>query len=102
MVYQDVIDKIQAYAERVTERYHPKQIIVYGSYARGTATENSDIDIAVVCDNLSGDYLENATGLFKLRRDIDLRIEPVLIELNDAENFFYDEILKTGRIVYAA
>ncbi len=102
MVYKDVIDKIQAYAERVAKSYHPKQIIVYGSYARGTATENSDIDIAVVCDNLPGDYLENATGLFKLRRDIDLRIEPVLIELNDAENFFYDEILKTGKVIYAA
>jgi predicted nucleotidyltransferase len=102
MIYQDVIDKIQAYTDRVAKCYHPKQIIVYGSYAHGTASENSDIDIAVVCDRLSGDYLENASGLFRLRRDIDLRIEPVLIELSDAENFFYDEILRTGKIVYAA
>lgn len=102
MVYEDIIGKVQTYARRVAEYYHPKQIIVYGSYAKGTATENSDIDIAVVCDSLPGDYLENASGLFKLRRDIDLRIEPVLIELNNAENFFYNEILKTGKIIYAA
>lgn len=102
MGYEEIINKVQMFAERVAEQYHPKQIIVFGSYARGTATENSDIDIAVVCDGLAGDFLENASALFRLRRDIDLRIEPVLIELNDTENYFYNEILKTGKIVYAA
>ena len=102
MGYEEIIGKVHAYAERIAERYHPKQIIVFGSYAKGTATENSDIDIAVVCDSLSGDYLENTSGLFRLRRDIDLRIEPVLIDLSDANNFFYNEILKTGKVVYSA
>jgi predicted nucleotidyltransferase len=102
MGYDEIIDKIEAYSKCVRDRYHPKMIVVYGSYARGTATENSDIDIAVVCDALSGDYLENAAELFKLRRDIDLRIEPVLIESNDLENSFYNEIRRTGKIVYTA
>lgn len=102
MVYEDVVNSIQAYAKCVAEHYHPRQIIVYGSYARGTATEDSDIDIAVVCESLAGDFLENASRLFRLRRDIDLRIEPILIELNNTENRFYDEILKTGKVIYAA
>jgi predicted nucleotidyltransferase len=102
MGYEEISDKIEAYVKRVRRRYHPKMIVVYGSYARGTATENSDIDVAVICDVLAGDYLENAAELFRLRRDIDLRIEPVLIEPDSVANSFYNEIIKTGKIVYKA
>jgi predicted nucleotidyltransferase len=102
MGYDEIRDKIEAYSQLVRERYHPKMIVVYGSYARGTATENSDIDIAVFCDTLPGDHFENAAELFRLTRDIDLRIEPILIEADTVENRFYKEILKTGKIVYKA
>ena len=102
MGYDDIEDKIEAYSQRVRDRYHPTMIVVYGSYARGTATENSDIDIAVFCDTLPGDPLENAAELFRLSRDIDLRIEPIFIESDNAENRFYKEILRTGKVVYKA
>lgn len=102
MGYDEIRDKIEAYAQRVAERYHPKMIILYGSYARGTATEDSDIDIAVFCDTLPGDHYENAAELFRLSRDIDLRIEPILIESDTTMNRFYNDILKTGKIVYKA
>ena len=103
MGFEEVIDKVEAYARRVAERYHPRLIVVYGSYARGTATKDSDIDIAVICDSLGGDYLENAAALFRLRRDIDLRIEPILIEASDTDgNDFYQEVLRIGKVVYEA
>jgi predicted nucleotidyltransferase len=101
-VMTKLYDQVQAYAKRVAERYHPKLIVVYGSYARGKATSDSDIDIAVVCDSLGDDFLEKTVDLFRLRRDIDLRIEPVLLEADSMDNSFYNEILRTGKIVYAA
>ena len=100
MGYDEIVDKVQAYSQRVVQRYHPKMIIVYGSYARGTATQDSDIDIAIICESLGGDYMENAFELFRMRRDIDLRIEPVLIEPDNVCNSFYNDIIKTGKIVY--
>ncbi len=100
MGYDEIVDKVQAYSQRVVQRYHPKMIIVYGSYARGTATQDSDIDIAIICESLGGDYMENAFELFRMRRDIDLRIEPVLIEPDNVRNSFYNDIIKTGKIVY--
>ena len=100
MGYDEIVDKVQAYSQRVVQRYHPKMIIVYGSYARGTATQDSDIDIAIICESLGGDYMENAFELFRMRRDIDLRIEPVLIEPDNVRNSFYNDIVKTGKIVY--
>ena len=102
MGYDEIRDKVEAYSRLVAERYHPKMIIVYGSYARGTATEESDIDIAVFCDVLPGEHYEHAAELFRLTREIDLRIEPILIESDTVQNRFYKEILKTGKIVYKA
>ena len=36
-------------ARRLVERYHPERIILFGSQARGTANERSDVDLLVVC-----------------------------------------------------
>src|SRR5271166_5936723 len=34
--------------DRITGRFNPEKIILFGSYARGDATEQSDVDILVV------------------------------------------------------
>ena len=33
---------------RIVERFHPERIILFGSYARGTAGMDSDVDLLVV------------------------------------------------------
>lgn len=35
--------------ERLLREFHPHQIILFGSQARGTADSRSDVDILVVC-----------------------------------------------------
>jgi len=35
--------------KRIADRFNPERIILFGSYARGTADEKSDIDLLVVC-----------------------------------------------------
>ena len=73
---------------------------LYGSYARGTPTKSSDIDIAVIVDTFSGDYLKASAHLFNLVRDIDKRIEPVLLSMNDDKSGFVAHVLKNGTIIY--
>ena len=34
---------------RIADKFHPEQIILFGSYARGTADDKSDIDLLVIC-----------------------------------------------------
>ncbi|HLP47014.1 MAG TPA: nucleotidyltransferase domain-containing protein, partial [Candidatus Kapabacteria bacterium] len=60
-------------------------------------------DVAVVVNKSSDDCLESEARLNRLRRSIDLRIEPVLFEEDekDPEGFF-EEVLKTGEIIYQA
>lgn len=102
MDYEKIIDKTRKYSELVVDSLNPKMIVLYGSYSKGTAREDSDIDIAVIFDTLGEDFLEKSHQLFKLRRGIDSRIEPVLIELDNDKSGFCEEILKTGKIIYAA
>lgn len=49
--------KIEEIAERVrpiAERYGVGKIYLFGSYARGEATEESDIDLLVDAENIHG------------------------------------------------
>lgn len=74
-----------------------KKIVLYGSYASGCAHDESDIDIAVIVDNIEGDYLEQSSRLFKLVRDIDVRIEPVLLNEASDKSGFIESIMKYGK-----
>ncbi len=40
--------QIQKMVDRIVEQFHPEQIILFGSYARGNAGSDSDVDLLVV------------------------------------------------------
>jgi len=56
------------YADAVRRILTVRGIYLYGSYARGTAGKDSDIDIAVVVDEMPEDYLGTLALLWKLTR----------------------------------
>ena len=93
---------VKDYAEVVKESLPVKKIILYGSHSRENARKDSDIDVAVVMDAIEEDFLTTGALLFKLSREIDLRIEPVLVEQGDDVSGFLDEITRTGEVVYSA
>ena len=93
---ESVIGLAKRFSEIVYRSMPVKQIILYGSYAKDEQSPDSDIDIAVIVENLDEDFLEAQTKLFKLRRSIDLRIEPILIEQSDNKSGFLDEIIQSG------
>lgn len=41
-------EHIFAFANAVADRFHPRQIILFGSYAYGSPTADSDVDLLVV------------------------------------------------------
>ena len=96
-----ILEIVRAYAEVLKSNFPVRKIILYGSRAMETALEDSDIDVAVVLDSLQEDYLTTGAMLFTLCRNIDLRIEPVLLEAGEDISGFLDEITKTGEIVYS-
>lgn len=41
---------IQKIVQQITESFHPQKVILFGSYAYGKATEDSDVDLLVVME----------------------------------------------------
>ena len=96
-----VVNKVKQYADVVCNYFPVQKVILFGSYSKGTANSESDIDVAVVVDKVDN-IIESEFTLYKLRRDIDVSIEPILFELNaDDPSGFFEEIQKTGEIIYS-
>lgn len=100
MDQRKVINIVKQFGELVRQNYQVNQIYLFGSYAKGNAKEESDIDVAIVLDKIGDDCLEQSTKLFQLRRKVDLRIEPILLELNNDISGFLEEIQNNGILVY--
>ena len=91
----------------------PYKIILFGSCAKGTANENSDIDMVVILDNndVAKTYEERlGKKLFinKLVRNINYKVALDILVYSREEynivknvgNYFIDEIENTGKIIY--
>ena len=94
----DIQDSIMRYIEEVAKKYEIDAIILFGSYAKGNNTEDSDIDIAIISKDFN-DIYDDMAKLMLLTWDIDARIEPHPIKTEDFEeksNPFIQEIINTG------
>lgn len=97
---KEIMDIVKKYVEIVLANYKVEAIILFGSYAKGTNREDSDIDIAIITDDLKhGDRIDEEINLMKLRRGIDYRLEPHIIRVKDFKNIetpFIQEVINTG------
>ena len=96
MNQEKVLNIAKGYADTVRRVLSVKDIYLYGSYARGTANKDSDIDIAVIVDELPEDYLGTLKLLWRLTRDECVDIEPVLLNGREDRSGFLATVLKTG------
>ena len=61
MELKHILSTLHKHKSILTDRFSVKDIGVFGSYAKGTATNDSDIDFFVVFDDKT---LDNITGLW--------------------------------------
>ena len=92
----EVISIAKTFADNVRSIMDTKAIFLYGSYAKGTATDNSDIDIAVIVDTIPGDYLSTVSKLWGITRTVHEDIEPVLLSASDYDTGFLQTVYNTG------
>lgn len=104
---------IGQYIEEIKKIYgsHVRQIILYGSYARGDFRPDSDIDIMILVDMSDielksyGEKLSYMTYDFNLDHDIDIKPIAKSEEIFNkwVVNYpFYSNIHKEGVILYGA
>jgi len=75
-VLAPAIDMLPEAIERLVAGFDPLRIIVFGSYARGDAQPESDLDLLVVVAHL-GDKRETAVGMIKALRGLRAAIDVV-------------------------
>ncbi len=92
----EVIEIVRKYKELLRDNFDFDKVYLYGSYAKDTNKEHSDIDVAIISSKISDDFFATNPLLWRLRRQIDDRIEPVLIDKNNDPAGFLDEIERTG------
>lgn len=96
MDQREVLRIAKEYASSVRMVLPGSGVYLYGSYARGNAGRDSDIDIAVIVDELPEDYLGTLALLWRLTRGDYIDIEPVLLKSSDDKSGFLSTVLKTG------
>jgi len=74
------------------------RLYLYGSYAKNSFTEHSDIDLAVFLDKDDIDGFDDDALLMKLTRLVDNRIEPHSFSRKDFDESdpYISEIITTG------
>ena len=92
----EAINRVKIYGRLVRQHMTVEHIYLFGSYAKNTYKTDSDIDVVVVVNRIEGDYFDINPLLWKLRRQVDDRIEPILIEQEFDDAGFLEEIKKQG------
>ena len=104
---------IREYVERIKEIYesHVTKIILYGSYARGDNTEDSDIDILILLDMSDEDAKKYQDALFDsaydFSMDYNVEINPIYHDEALFDKWlpvypFFQNIKRDGVLLYGA
>jgi len=96
MDQSEVISTVRRYGHLLSEHFSFQKLYLFGSYATNNAHNDSDLDVAIIVKKFDGDYFELHHLLWRLRREIDDRIEPILLESDNDPADFIGSIQKNG------
>ncbi len=81
MVNADILKEA---TERLVSRFHPQRIILFGSQARRTADERSDVDLLVVCPHI-GNRRELMVAMDRALRGLPIARDIVILTPEEYE-----------------
>ena len=95
---------ISVFANQIAKQFNPEKIILFGSYAYGNPTEDSDVDILVIMP-FTGRNPEKATEIWmatkpKFPIDIMVRKPEELKKRIKMGDFFLREVVEKGKVLY--
>ena len=92
---EQAIGIVKDYKAAISHLFDTATVYLYGSYSKGNAHPESDIDVAVIVPKLHDDWLKLSTRLWMIAPKVDIHIEPVLME-EDEPSPLYRDIMRTG------
>lgn len=99
--------EIRQMAAMIGTATQSSQVLLFGSYAEGTATEDSDLDLLVIMESGEPRYKRSASirRLFwppKAPMDILVYTPDEVEQWNGLPNHILTNAFKTGKVLYAA
>jgi predicted nucleotidyltransferase len=100
------LDRIGEVSLRIAREFHPDRIVLFGSHARGTAGEDSDVDLLVIMPFEGKAVTKSVEIRLKVRPgfpvDLLVRTPEKVQERLAMGDGFMREILETGKVLYEA
>jgi len=99
--FETINSLARSYASDVSNIFPVDKVVLFGSYAKGTATAQSDIDICFFISSFGEmrrvDVIKKLLGLMRNYKRI--HFEPIAFPTNELQNDnpFVKEILRTGK-----
>ena len=99
--------KIRSFCDAVARRFHPRQIILFGSYAYGRPTADSDVDLLVILPRTRERGERMSVRIrHAVPRDFPLDLlvrtpSEMAKRLRWGDDFFL-EIMEKGKVMYEA
>jgi uncharacterized protein len=102
-------DELNKIVKKIIAAYQPEKIILFGSYAYGKPSANSDLDLLII--KKTGErFIDRWTNVRKIVSDPERSIsfEPLILTPQELEerlargDQFIEEIMARGEVLYAA
>lgn len=100
---EDIFSRIKSIAERLKREYRADQVILFGSYAKGEETKDSDLDLLVIAPTKER-FFQRMAHVRRLMRDLrnGLPVAPIVLNKKELDkrikvgDQFIEDILETG------
>jgi len=104
--WQITPEKVQVVVQRLIQIARPKKIILFGSYVRGDATRDSDLDVLVVTSDEVESPRRESDRLRNSLSDVNMPMDIVVVPysrfeaLREKLGLIYREADRHGKVVY--
>lgn len=99
--------EIEEFARRIAAEFHPERIILFGSYARGEASPDSDVDLLVIMPRDGKTPHQQAAEIYGIPHpdfpvDILVRTREEFEQRQHMRDWFMRDIAREGITLYEA
>lgn len=95
---------ITSLVKQIVEEFHPQKVVLFGSYAKGTAGKFSDLDLLIIMETDKSE-LQQAVVIRQFIKpefamDIIVRKPEILLKRISWGDMFLKDIITNGKVLY--
>ena len=100
------MSQIEDFGRRIGREFQPERVVLFGSHARGLASDDSDVDLLVVLPFEGKSVYQSVAMRLRLRPafpvDLIVRTPQTVRQRLEMGDDFIREILEEGKVLYEA